>query len=266
MCTWVHGYDGSSNLLIMINFCHMIRGLEVFRGFLSVVDRHTVYCAAHALSLAAGSAVPYAGPSRTSTSHNVNSRETFKSLALEVEGGRIANCEHFRSYGEGHTLTYFRGELPILGMPNLLDRLAALSSVQQELLRSRRRAGRPSATDAPVRWKLTLNRYVGDGGTRPGFPWHRDLNSNGAASLILNLGADGILQFGPEPDGTIDNGLRYTSDHTVAPGATVPVLERARLTDGDLLVLTQEARWDYLHRVIPSTSGEERITLVYGAW
>ena len=40
-----------------------------------------------------------------------------------------------------------------------------------------------------------------------------------------------------------------------------------RLAHGDALFLTGEARWDYLHRVLPSpTSREERISLVFGCW
>ena len=78
----------------------------------------------------------------------------------------------------------------------------------------------------------------------------------------------GSLEFGEEPagDGRVD-GLKYSSsDHDVALGEEVPVLERVTLDDGDLLLLTGEARWEALHRVVPMQHETERISLVYGAW
>ena len=66
----------------------------------------------------------------------------------------------------------------------------------------------------------------------------RDLIANGAATMILNLGEAGALQFGEEPAGEAPvDGLRYSSDHTVATDAAITPLEEVRLTDGDLLVL-----------------------------
>ena len=43
-------------------------------------------------------------------------------------------------------------------------------------------------------------------------------------------------------------------------------LERIVLTDGDVLLLTGPARWEYLHRVVPAAGGAERVSLVYGVW
>lgn len=63
-------------------------------------------------------------------------------------------------------------------------------------------------------------------------------------------------------------GLRY-SDHGIAPGESVTTLEQLTLTDGDLLLLTGPARWDYLHRVVPTKATgtkAERVSLVYGVW
>lgn len=100
----------------------------------------------------------------------------------------------------------------------------------------------------------------------------RDLIANGAATMILNLGEAGALQFGEEPAGEAPvDGLRYSSDHTVATDAAITPLEEVRLTDGDLLVLTGRARWDYVHRVLPSeadtsASRGERVSLVWGVW
>ena len=163
---------------------------------------------------------------------------------------------------DGHELTYFRSRIPTLGVPRLLNRLAELPTVGEEVERSRARHGRPAA--ALLRWKLTLNRYP-PSRERVGFPWHRDLVANGACSLILNLGATGALEFGAEEGERVD-GLRYSSDHAVLPGAQVPVLQRVSLDDGDLLVMTGRARWEALHRVVPTEREHERISLVWGAW
>jgi hypothetical protein len=72
--------------------------------------------------------------------------------------------------------------------------------------------------------------------------------------------------------------IRYSADHSVLPDAhdaaaagaasagDVAVIERLSLGHGDLLVLTGRARWELLHRVLPSRTAEERVSLVFGAW
>ena len=195
------------------------------------------------------------------------------SLALPLDDGRTAVCEHFSSYAEGHRLTYYRAELPTVGVPDLIPRLEALNAIQDEVASARPRLGKP---DGPWRWRLTLNHYppaaFGQGNARLGFPWHRDLVANGAATMILNLGAPGAIEFGeepPPPDGEAGvDGLRY-SNHNAAYGEAVEdvnALGAVELTDGDLLVLTGPARWDALHRVAPAAGGGERVSLVYGVW
>lgn len=72
-----------------------LAGLQVLRGFLSAAECRTAFDAATLLSLRASelaraSPAPYV----TSSAHNVNSEEYYKSIALPVEEG-IANCEHF---------------------------------------------------------------------------------------------------------------------------------------------------------------------------
>lgn len=247
-----------------------IAGLEVLRSFCSPSEARAIFGAASRLSLRATDASLNDGrKARTSDAHNINSREEYKSLALPLDDDEgTATCEHFANYGDGHALTYFRSKLPSLGAPQLRERFYALPSVRTELISSRQRLGRPE--DADLKWKLTLNRYdsrePGPAALRPGFPWHRDLESNGCATFILNLGGSGSLEFGEEPktDAPVD-GMRY-SDHTAALGAEVPVIESVDLHDGDLLVITDEARWTYLHRVLPNRTSEERVSLVYGVW
>ena len=215
----------------------MISGLEVVRSFCSAAEARSLLVAATRLSAqatAASRAAP--GAAITSAAHNVNSQELFRSLELPLDEGGSAQCEHFESYADGHSLTYFRGRLPMLGAHDLPGRLASLPSVRGELARSRLRLGRPHP--AAPRWKLTLNRYpslhrlgttgragevggsAGVPGERVGFPWHRDLEANGAASLILSLGGRGELELGTEPElESRPDGIRYivsTAKHTAS--------------------------------------------------
>ena len=107
--------------------------------------------------------------------------------------------------------------------------------------------------------------------------------ANGAASLILSLGGPAELELGAEPIAEPalaprTDGIRYSADHRVLPDAhaaaaagaaaagDVAVVERLSLGHGDLLVLTGRARWELLHRVLPSRTAEERVSLVFGAW
>ena len=245
-------------------------GLHVFRGFLSVAERQAALRTAAALSARAHQqAARSSRPEVISGTHNVNSLEKFKRVSLTLEDGRTSNCEHFGEYGDGHRLTYFRGILPSTGVPRLLERIAAIGELQEEVASSRQR--HEKTADAPWKWRLTLNHYPPASGLteRKGFPWHRDLIANGAATMILNLGAPGGLEFGEEPNTESEtpvDGMLYSSDHTVAPGASVEALESITLNDGDLLLLTGRARWEYVHRVLPSAGGGERATLVYGVW
>ena len=188
---------------------------------------------------------------------------------ITAGGGEALPCEHFDSYADGHALTYFRGALPAFG--GLVGRLSALPAVRSEVARSRAEHGKPAADD--FKWRLTLNHYP-TGAEQPrrvGFPWHRDLIANGAATMILNLGGPGMLEFGEEPGQEQPaDGLLYPSDRAHVGSAPVVPMEEVRLTDGDLLVLTGEARWRYLHRVLPShiddASRCERVSLVWGVW
>ena len=248
-----------------------IAGLHIIRAFVGEAEARALLSGASRLSQRATEAsVSIAQPAVTSTAHNVNSQERFHSLALALDSdGGTAQCEHFADYAEGHALTYFRGKIPTLGAaPSLPSRLAALPTVRDELARSRQRLNRPNS--GPLKWKMTLNRYASTAGSpRVGFPWHRDLANNGAASMILSLGGTGELEFGVEPPDAEEpvDGIRYSSDHTMTATQEVPVVEHVSLRDGDLLVLTGPARWEYLHRVCPSRSStDERVSLVFGVW
>ena len=119
--------------------------------------------------------------------------------------------------------------------------------------------------DAPFQWRLTLNRYVAcDTHARPGFPWHRDIEANGASTMILGLGSSGRLQFAEDPEGgdlrlarTLD-GLRYGSEYQ-------PCVD-LKLESGDLLALTGRSRWEMIHRVAGEGHADARMSLVFGCW
>ena len=242
-----------------------ISGLQIIRSFVGVAEARALLTDASLLSQRATEASrSIAQPAVTSTAHNVNSQECFHSLSLALDGDDgTAQCEHFPDYAEGHALTYFRGKIPNLGAaPSLSSRLAALPTVQDELARSRRRLNKPSS--GSLKWKMTLNRYASPAGSpRVGFPWHRDLVSNGAASMILGLGGTGELEFGVEPPDAEEpvDGIFYSSDHAVALSQEVPVVERVSLRDGDVLVLTGPARWEYLFFSKALASRSDRETL-----
>jgi len=203
-----------------------------------------------------------------SPDHNLpNRKEEYIPLKLTdlEDASRSLSCEHFANYGADHELTYFRGtrNLPSAVLP-LVQKLEALDRVREEVFEGRARLGR--RMDRPFEWRLTMNRYVARDGslTRPGFPWHRDIEANGASTMILGLGTTGRLQFAEDPEGgdlriarKLD-GLRYNADYEPCVDLT--------LASGDLLALTGSSRWEMIHRVAAEGNGDARMSLVFGCW
>eukprot|EP01065_Artemidia_motanka_P035256 TRINITY_DN43164_c0_g1_i1.p1 TRINITY_DN43164_c0_g1~~TRINITY_DN43164_c0_g1_i1.p1 ORF type:complete len:269 (+),score=50.28 TRINITY_DN43164_c0_g1_i1:55-861(+) len=244
-----------------------VPGLVVFPDFVTTAEHDTALRAAREVSDQAHAIAVRGHKSKVSQKHNLNSREEFVNVSLPVGPAESFTAdaagvttqaaelqgEHFVTYGDGHRLTYLRGNvnLPVLGLgASFLTRLRGLSCVDDELKQRRTAAHKADA------WRMALNYYppAGDEG-RPGFPWHRDLQLHGAATMILALGHQGALEFA-EPTADKD-GLQY-ADHSVLRRVTVP--SRA------LAVLTGPSRWHLLHRVAPETNAGERITVVYGVW
>ena len=195
----------------------MVAGLEVVRSFCTVAEAHSLLAAATRLSVqatAASRAAP--GAAITSVTHNVNSQERFRSLELPLDEGGSAQCEHFESYADGHSLTYFRGRLPLLGAHDLTGRLASLPSVREELARSRRRLGRPHA--AAPRWKLTLNRYP---------------------SLLRPGASSGVAEVGGSAGVPAEVMVRVRVRVRVRVGVRVSVWVRVRLRVSTAFILTQ---------------------------
>lgn len=102
-----------------------------------------------------------------SPAHNIPIRSKYVPVKIPLKSlcsssSTNLSAEHFSHYGEGHRLTYYRGNenIPGLGLPSdFLDELAHLDAIKAEVKESRRRLGR--STTAPTKWRLTLNHYRG---------------------------------------------------------------------------------------------------------
>ena len=241
-------------------------GLLVWRNFAE--DPVSLFPRAWKLADAVSELAGASPQSSVSPQHNLrNQREEYVSVVLP-DAGRSLNCEHFKSYGEGHELTYFRGNrnLPSLVLP-VVEWLEALPAVQREVFEGRSQRGR--RTDRPLEWRLTLNRYqVRDiEAPRAGFPWHRDIEANGASTMIVGLGTAGRIQFAENTEGELD-GMKYDAGEEPEPCVDVT------LAPGDLLVLTGKARWGMIHRVVGEdeaaaagdAEGRARMEIVLGCW
>lgn len=263
-----------------------IPGLVLLRNFVTKTEQKAVTDEVRNLALAVDAAASGSRllPMR-SPAHNLDSLEEFVRVKMSLQGdctfqddasapsSKNANisCEHFSKYGDGHQLTYFRGNanIPRLGLGrDWLGRLGSLPWVAQELAEQRDQRGKEAG--APVKWRMTLNHYLPHEADSPsqtvervGFPWHRDLDANGAASMILALGSAGKLEFGRASEPAQSDGLLASHEQqSVEPLAEVTV------HPGSLLVLTGAARWQLIHRVVPEGGAEvpERLSLVFGCW
>lgn len=249
-----------------------VPGLALYRGFLPNTPRvlaAALRCSARAHELAAG------GVPEHSPAHNLAREARFVRVRVPGAAGE-AEGEHFAAYGDGHRLTYFRGNknVPPLDLPpDWLASLGTLPSVADGVAAARQARGWSSA--GQLKWRMTLNHYPTGTSERPGFPWHRDLVANGAVTMILALAAPGRLQFGILPDHADGRGGLVTlapSRRAVASAATaiqrgakIAVVESMTLDPGDLLVISGPARWEFVHRVAQG-GGTERVSLVYGCW
>ncbi len=153
-------------------------------------------------------------------------------------------CQHFARYTEdGHALTYFQNNknVPTFVKEMVIQRMEELEEVKKIKL------GEPS--NSQLNWKFTFNTYKANENHVAGFAFHTDIRSNGDVTAILTLLTGAELQMKkPEAE---------TSSFSL------------QLTPGSLLVLSDEARWDWQHRVLPQklevVTGEiARLSLVVG--
>lgn len=152
--------------------------------------------------------------------HNLASDEYF----CHVKIGKVSG-QHFGKYSEdGHKLTYFIGSnnLPEFLKDILLPKVLALPEVVA-LTHSR-----------PLDWNFTFNTYAATKGEETllaGFDFHKDIKSNGEVSMIYSIGAE----------------VKFQIRH---PGKSEEI-QTISLLSNSLILLSQEARWDYEHRVVP---------------
>lgn len=181
-----------------------------------------------------------------SSEHNLSTRESFARVFLS-DGNRKLRAEHFVRYGEqGHELTYLRGNdnIPAFVKELLLPTILTVPCVA-ELSNS--------VGNRTLNWKMTLNIYREHGAALAGFPFHVDIPSNGAVTMILSLMAGARMELVHESD---------------TKNADVRVVD---MEPSSLLVLSGEARYNWRHRVLPTNVANKvaqneigRVSLVLG--
>lgn len=191
---------------------------------------------------------------RLSKNHNLPNREYYKVISMVDEESKIS-AQHFEKYGdEGHTLTYFIGnaQIPKFIRAGLIARIATVPIVQEWI--------KNKTIEEKVSWNFTFNTYSltnqkGDDQMLAGFPFHKDIASNGEITAIYSMGAAAEFE------------IRNPEHHAQK------VL--FSLEDNSLVLLSGAARWHWEHRVLPSplntssslSKGEKaihRISLVLG--
>lgn len=174
-----------------------------------------------------------------SQQHNLKTDERYRHVHLEDESGAKINGQFFERYGDdGHQLTYFIGNqnLPKFIKDDLIPRIKALPEV--------------SAMGGKLNWNFTFNTYALKGNdTMAGFDFHKDIASNGEISLIYSLGEPAIFH------------IRHPQQREL--------MMQTRILSNSLILLSNEARWDYEHRVVPvpveyKIEGIRRISMVLG--
>lgn len=174
----------------------------------------------------------------TSERHNLSTEEKYISLKV-IEADKTLSCEYFPNYGEkGHSLAYFRGNKNIPSYVN--DIIPAIEKVINE--------SEINKSITSLQWRLTMNFYKHVEGVIAGFPFHVDIPANGVSTMILNIHNKAVFQIKK------DN-----------------VTKEIELPIGSLLILSGESRYEWKHRVLPSTIDStkinediQRISLVLG--
>lgn len=153
--------------------------------------------------------------------HNLKSEEKYRLVRVEEEGGRKLHAQLFDKYGgAGHQLTYFIGNdnLPKFVNDLLIPRILTIPRVAE--------------LGNPLVWNFTLNTYgAADNNQMAGFEYHKDIPSNGDISLIYSLGATSVFH------------IRHPEQKEQ--------VAKISLVSNSLVVLSNEARWDFEHSVVP---------------
>eukprot|EP01122_Echinamoeba_exundans_P006278 TRINITY_DN1730_c0_g1_i1.p1 TRINITY_DN1730_c0_g1~~TRINITY_DN1730_c0_g1_i1.p1 ORF type:complete len:198 (-),score=5.56 TRINITY_DN1730_c0_g1_i1:43-636(-) len=142
----------------------------------------------------------------------------------------------FTKYGdEGHELGYFQknNNIPQFGwriIRRLLDSFPEIGKVK------------PSSNDGQLQWRMTLNFYDKQQKSRAGFPFHRDIDTNGEITTIVTLNAPAIFEFR-----RMNASGSSTTSHDDATCA-------APLLPGSAAMLSGPSRWTWLHRIRPESN------------
>jgi hypothetical protein len=183
-----------------------------------------------------------------SRQHNLQRDEYYKFIRFPDKTGKTLDSQHFEKYGEeGHTLTYFIGtkNVPAFVQEALISPIESLEEV-----RTLKAQKNPAA---PLDWKFTFNTYripKSRPGHVPGFDFHIDTPSNGEITAIFTLLSEAQVEMKPD--------------------MSSPPTFSATLIPGSLFLLSGDARWNWLHRVIPKKLAHmdsemiQRISLVLG--
>mmetsp|Transcript_11564 Transcript_11564/g.14352 ORF Transcript_11564/g.14352 Transcript_11564/m.14352 type:complete len:204 (+) Transcript_11564:173-784(+) len=165
--------------------------------------------------------------------HNLDSEEHYKNIVVGDEGN-TRQAQLFENYGsEGHMLTYFQGNNNI---PSFVDQLLLSQLLTLPELRDYKNN---------ANWKFTFNTYSAKNEQLSGFSFHKDVPSNGDISLIYSLGTESQFQI-RLPEGETQTDSDCASEIT----------ENVR--SNDLIIMANDARWKYEHRVVPVSVGAEQ--------
>lgn len=164
-------------------------------------------------------ATPVRGRTYLSQQHNLNSKEEYQSITLKDSQASVKG-ELFSTYGgSGHQLAYFRGNhnIPQWVWGSVVKAVKELDAVKK--------------LGPEHSWNFTWNTYSRVQGEEEGtgFAWHKDIPSNGDITVIYTLGQTALFS------------LRHPAEKLVE--------YTYRLPSDSLLILSDDVRWDWEHKV-----------------
>lgn len=205
-----------------------IPGLHVYQNFLEADAKCSLQKEAiqlhHAISTDAAGGSVRRGKTYLSKYQNLKSDEYYRLVKVD-DGEAELQCQYFERYGEdGHQLTYFIGNsnLPSFIKSQLIPRVLEIPEVVA-LTQSK-----------PLNWNFTFNTYTSTANQSAriaGFDFHKDVASNGEATMIYSMGAQSKFH------------IRLPSE--------ADKIHAFALQPNSLILLSREARWDYEHCVVP---------------
>lgn len=206
-----------------------VPGLHVYYNFLRSEQKDALTASSIALHRAIETQTSDARKLKCKTYlsqyHNLTSDESYRIVQIKDGNERTISCQAFEKYGEsGHKLTYFIGNqnLPQFLSNHLIPRVLQIPEVTA------------ITHGDPLVWNFTFNSYAATKDqTLAGFDFHKDIESNGEVTMIYSLGVQSQFQ------------IRNPS--CITELLAIPLLSNS------LVLLTQKARWDYEHRVVPVT-------------